>query len=57
VIVTTAIWWVRRDLRLSDNQALAAALAGAECVIPAFILDPVLLDAPEAGAKRGGEDG
>jgi len=23
--MTTAIWWVRRDLRLADNQALAAA--------------------------------
>ncbi len=26
--MTTAIWWVRRDLRLADNQALAAALDG-----------------------------
>ena len=24
--MTTAIWWIRRDLRLTDNQALAAAL-------------------------------
>jgi deoxyribodipyrimidine photo-lyase len=37
--VATAIWWIRRDLRLDDNQALSAALRyGA--VIPVFILDP-----------------
>ena len=28
--MTTAIWWVRRDLRLGDNQALTAALRQAE---------------------------
>jgi deoxyribodipyrimidine photo-lyase len=50
--VTTAIWWVRRDQRLADNQALAAALERAERVIPAFVLDPVLLSAPDAGDKR-----
>ncbi len=35
----TAIWWVRRDLRLTDNPALHAALE-AGSVIPVFILDP-----------------
>lgn len=50
--VTTAVWWIRRDLRLADNQALAAALARAEQVIPAFVLDPALLHSPYAGAKR-----
>jgi deoxyribodipyrimidine photo-lyase len=34
-----AIWWIRRDLRLTDNSALHAAL-GAGLVIPAFIIDP-----------------
>ena len=28
-----AIWWVRRDLRLTDNRALDAALAQAEQVV------------------------
>ncbi len=38
----TALWWIRRDLRLADNPALQAALKfGA--VIPVFILDPHLL--------------
>jgi len=50
--MTTAIWWVRRDLRLTDNQALASALAHAEQVIPVFVLDPSLLDSPYVGAKR-----
>ena len=34
-----AIWWIRRDLRLTDNAALQAALA-AGSVIPTFIIDP-----------------
>ncbi|MBL8102083.1 MAG: deoxyribodipyrimidine photo-lyase, partial [Anaerolineales bacterium] len=35
----TAIWWIRRDLRLTDNPALQASLT-ADFVIPVFILDP-----------------
>ena len=51
-MTTTAIWWARRDLRLRDNQALDAALTSAERVLPVFVLDSDLLDAPDAGAKR-----
>ncbi len=47
-----AIWWIRRDLRLSDNPALASALEQAAGVIPVFILDPRLLTSPYAGQKR-----
>jgi deoxyribodipyrimidine photo-lyase len=50
--MTTTIWWVRRDLRLTDNQALVAALAQAEQVVPVFVLDPTLLDSPYVGEKR-----
>ena len=50
--MSIAIWWVRRDQRLADNQALAAALQRAERVIPVFVLDPKLLSAPDAGDKR-----
>lgn len=39
----TAIWWIRRDARLKDNRALAAALERAETVLPVFILDPNVL--------------
>ena len=38
-----ALWWIRRDLRLTDNPTLQAALTGDGCVIPVFILDPQLL--------------
>jgi deoxyribodipyrimidine photo-lyase len=35
----TTIWWIRRDLRLTDNPALQTALEAAP-VFPVFILDP-----------------
>lgn len=47
-----AIWWIRRDLRLNDNQALAAALESDLPVIPVFIIDPSLLNSPYASSKR-----
>jgi deoxyribodipyrimidine photo-lyase len=34
------IWWVRRDMRLSDNAALLAAVQTGVPVVPLFILDP-----------------
>lgn len=42
----TALWWIRRDLRLEHNVALGAALENAERVIPIFVLDPTLLRSP-----------
>ena len=50
--MTTAIWWVRRDLRLADNQALAGALAQGGGLVPAFVLDPALLGSSYVGDKR-----
>jgi deoxyribodipyrimidine photo-lyase len=50
--VTTTLWWIRRDLRLADNQALAAALSHGPRVIPVFVLDPTLLNSPYVGEKR-----
>jgi deoxyribodipyrimidine photo-lyase len=50
--MSIAIWWIRRDLRLRDNPALQGALACADQVIPAFILDPALLGSPYVGSKR-----
>ena len=50
--MTCAIWWVRRDLRLTDNQALAAAITHASSVVPVFVLDPALLASPYVGARR-----
>src|SRR5512143_3083514 len=37
----TSLWWVRRDLRLSDNPTLCTALASG-AVVPVFIVDPQL---------------
>lgn len=43
----TAIWWVRRDLRLRDNSALQAALErGAGKVIPVYVLDQEIQNLP-----------
>ena len=47
--MTTAIWWLRRDLRLSDNGALVAAAAKGS-VVPVFVLDPTF--AQRSGAAR-----
>ena len=46
-----AIWWVRRDFRLTDNPALRAAVDEGGPVLPLFVLDPVLLRS--AGSGRG----
>jgi deoxyribodipyrimidine photo-lyase len=48
----TSIWWVRRDLRLDDNQALNAACEAGGLVLPVFILDPAIWGSPRAGARR-----
>ncbi len=50
--MTIAIWWARRDLRLTDNQALHEATHAAETVLPVFILDPALLSTFAASEKR-----
>lgn len=44
------ICWFRRDLRLDDNPAFAAAAATGQPVVPLFILD----DGPEAPRAPGG---
>lgn len=49
-MMTTALLWFRRDLRLADNPALLAALAGCERVIPVYIDTPE--DAPNGAASR-----
>jgi len=46
----TAIVWFRRDLRLADNPALAAAIERADSVLPVFILDDGQSDWRPGGA-------
>lgn len=48
------IWWVKRDIRLSDNEPLTraveeAARIGGE-VLPVYVFEPSLIAAPETGA-------
>lgn len=50
--MSVAIWWLRRDLRLTDNQALTAACRSATTVIPLFILDPAILHSPWSSPQR-----
>jgi len=37
--VSVAVCWFRRNLRVDDNAALAAALRHADAVVPVFVLD------------------
>jgi deoxyribodipyrimidine photo-lyase len=50
--MNTVIWWIRRDVRLTDNPALTAALEAAEQVLPVFILDEKLLKSPYNSRQR-----
>src|SRR4051812_33462441 len=50
--MTRAIVWFRRDLRLHDHPALAAALAEADEVIPLFVIDDALLQGRWPAANR-----
>ena len=47
-----AIFWFRRDLRLDDLPALAAAGAGAAEVVPLFVVDPSMLRAAGPNRRR-----
>ncbi len=49
--MTTAIWWMRRDIRLTDNPALVAA-ATADHIIPLFIFDDALLHGRHSSGPR-----
>ncbi|MCD0478179.1 DNA photolyase family protein [Chryseobacterium sp. LC2016-29] len=46
------IFWFRRDLRLSDNTALNAALKSDQKVLPIFIFDTEILDQLENKSDR-----
>jgi deoxyribodipyrimidine photo-lyase len=46
-----SIIWFRRDLRLADNAALLAGIRQGE-LIPAFVIDPALLNSDRVGPKR-----
>jgi deoxyribodipyrimidine photo-lyase len=50
--MATHVWWIRRDLRLADNQALEAARQGAERLAVFYVLDTRLQASPNVGQKR-----
>jgi deoxyribodipyrimidine photo-lyase len=51
--IERALFWFRRDLRLSDQTGLAAALAAARRVWCVFVFDRGILDGlPETGDRR-----
>jgi deoxyribodipyrimidine photo-lyase len=41
------VWWVKRDARLYDNAALAAAVATGAEVIPLYVEEPLLYGGPD----------
>lgn len=49
---TVSIFWLRRDLRLSDNAALYYALKENQHVLPVFIFDKNILDDLEDKADK-----
>jgi deoxyribodipyrimidine photo-lyase len=50
--VSTALLWLRRDLRLHDHPALHAACDGADRMIPVFCFDDGLLTGRHASGPR-----
>jgi deoxyribodipyrimidine photo-lyase len=49
---STAIVWLRRDLRIHDHPPLVAALAAHTHVVPVFVLDPALVAGRFASGPR-----
>lgn len=48
----TIIWWIKRDARLSDNQALFNAVQDADYVLPVFIVEPEIISADDYSAMH-----
>ena len=44
---STALWWIKKDFRLTDNPALTAALDASSTVVPVFLFEPAVLRAQE----------
>ena len=41
------VWWIKRDARLADNEALQSAIATGLPVVPLFIFEPSIISSPE----------
>ena len=42
-----SIWWIKRDMRLIDNEALFQAINQSKYVVPVFIFEDILINADE----------
>src|SRR5689334_5943251 len=51
-MASTAIVWLRRDLRLHDHPALERAVAEHDRVVPVFVLDDRLLEGRFSSPRR-----
>jgi deoxyribodipyrimidine photo-lyase len=51
-MASVALLWLRRDLRITDHPALAAALESANSLVPVFCLDPGLLQGRHRSGSR-----
>lgn len=40
--MTVGVWWIKRDFRLLDNEALAQAIAENSLILPLFIAEPTV---------------
>ncbi len=49
---TTAIWWIKRDLRLHDNEALVTGLEQHDNVVPVFVFEPELINQTDYSAMH-----
>lgn len=50
--MATVVWWIRRDLRLTDNETLFQAVETGAKVVPVFFVDPVFEKSAYVGEKR-----
>ena len=49
-VVQRTVWWIKRDLRISDNHCLHLATESSEEVIPFFCWEPSVVHADDYGA-------
>ena len=49
---SSALVWLRRDLRTTDNRAMQAALAEADQIFVAFVFDSEILDPLSRSDRR-----
>ncbi len=47
-----AVWWVKRDARLRDNEALTVACQKIATVLPLYVFEPLLLKGPDWGPAQ-----